>query len=329
MDAPQVLYALRWLIHDTFRQTLTSRVFWILLSISLLFIVFCLGVSVEGGAVKDINELVTKKGELIAESKTPPGRMSLLFGVFPITFTRTAEEQVHFLLSVLASWVAGTLGILVALVFTAGFIPESLHPSAAAVMLAKPLPRWLVLAGKYLGVVCFVGLHVTIFFVGTWLAIGFRTNVWPVHYLMGIPLTVFHFAVIFSCSVMLAVFFRSMTACVVGSVLFWVVCGAVNYGYYNTLAYADLNPGGVALPGFTMFVSELGYWLLPKPADFTIMLEMSLDLGKDMAALGGAPPFKNVLEKNLFHPLLSIFTSCLFPIFALWASASQLAKTDY
>ena len=35
MDAPAVLYALRWLIHDTFRQTLSSRVFWILLGLSL------------------------------------------------------------------------------------------------------------------------------------------------------------------------------------------------------------------------------------------------------------------------------------------------------
>ena len=36
MDAPAVIYALRWLIHDTFRQTLTSRVFWILIGLSAL-----------------------------------------------------------------------------------------------------------------------------------------------------------------------------------------------------------------------------------------------------------------------------------------------------
>src|ERR1019366_4605986 len=105
-------------------------------------IVFCLGVSVEGGAQRDVNELITPKGELIGESKVPSGRMTLLFGMFPLDFTRTATEQVQFLLSFFASWIAGTIGIVMALVWTAGFVPESLHPSAASVLLAKPVPRW-------------------------------------------------------------------------------------------------------------------------------------------------------------------------------------------
>jgi hypothetical protein len=215
-----------------------------------------------------------------------------------------------------------------ALVWTAGFVPESLHPSAAAVLLAKPVPRWLFLAGKFLGVVCFIALHVTIFFVGTWLALGLRTDHWPVGYLMGIPLMTYHFAVMFSFSVMLAVLFRSTTACVVGGVLFWIVCYAVNYGRHYAVT-ANLYPGGVELPAFTVFLSEFGYWVLPKPADFTILLEKSLNLGAGMMTLEEQAPFNLMLENNLFHPILSILTSCLFPAFALWASASHLAKTDY
>jgi ABC-type transport system involved in multi-copper enzyme maturation permease subunit len=328
MDAPSVLYALRWLVHDTFRQTLSSRVFWIILSFTLFCVVFCLGVSVEGGALLDEKELITQKGVLIGEAKEPPGRVSLLFGVFSYTFTRQAAVEVQFLQSILASWIAGMVGILMALVWTAGFVPESLHPSAASVLLAKPVPRWLFLAGKYLGVVCFIALHATIYFVGTWFALGVRTDVWHVNYLMGIPLMVFHFAVIFSCSVMLAVLFRSTMACVVGGVLFWIVCYGINYGRHYTVVFADLNEGA-ALPDFTVFLSELGYWLLPKPADFTIMLEQSLNLGSAKATLAQQQPFALVLDKNLFHPILAIFTSCLFPAFALWASAAQLAKTDY
>jgi hypothetical protein len=34
-------------------------------------------------------------------------------------------------------------------------------------------------------------------------------------------------------------------------------------------------------------------------------------------------------SKDLLHPLASMVTSCLFPGFALWAAAGQLAKTDY
>ncbi len=329
MDAPAVFYALRWLIHDTFRQTLTSRVFWILLGLSAICIVFCFGISVEGGALLDNREIITAKGVPIAEAKTPPGRVSLLFGMFQYGFTRKASEEVEFLLSIFASWIAGTVGILLALVWTSGFVPESLHPSAASVLLAKPAPRWLLLAGKFLGVVCFIAVHAAIFFIGTWLAIGLRTGHWPAAYLMGIPLMIFHFAVIFSFSVMLAVLFRSTMACVVGTVLFWIVCYAVNYGRHFAVVYADLNPGAQALPGFTVFLSELGYWLLPKPADFTILLEQSLNLGTAKITLAAQEPFAAMLAKNLFHPIAVILTSCIFPAFALWASASQLSKTDY
>ena len=331
MDAPAVLYALRWLIHDTFRQTLTSRVFWIMLSLSALSIVFCLGVSVEGGAIKDEGEIYNKKGKLIGvEAKGPAGSMSLMFGLLSeVSFSRTAEGQVQFLLNIFASWIAGTIGILMALVWTAGFVPESLHPSAASVLLAKPVPRWLFLTGKYLGVVCFVALQVTIFFVGTWLALGVKTNIWTPEYLLGIPLLVFHFAVIYAFSVMLAVLFRSTTACVVGVVLFWAVCFAINWGRHFTVAYADMNPGGPPLSGFTMFLSELGYWLLPKPVDYRLLLERSMQLGDSMMALETQAPFKNVLDKDDFHPLLIIVSSCGFPVFALWAAAAQLSKTDY
>jgi ABC-type transport system involved in multi-copper enzyme maturation permease subunit len=330
MDAPAALYALRWLIRDTFRQTMSSRVFWIMLSLSLLCIVFCLGISVEGGALRSDHELITPKGQLIGESKVPAGRMTLLFGLFPIDFTRTAAEQVEFLLSIFASWIAGTIGILIALVWTAGFLPESLHPNAASVLLAKPAPRWLFLTGKFVGVVCFVGLHATIFFFGTWLALGIRTNIWPPEYLLGIPIMTFHFAVIFSFSVLLAVLFHSATACVVGGVLFWIVCFAINYGRHFAVVYEELNPGHT-LPVFTVFVSELGYWALPKPVDFTILLEYALNFDNTKITLASQQPFVAVLneKKNLFHPLMSIFTSLLFPVFALWAAASQLLKTDY
>lgn len=329
MDAPAVLYALRWLIHDTFRQTLTSRVFWILLGLSLLCIVFCLGVSVEGGAVRDVNELLTPHGELIHGAKNAPGKLSLFFGAFTNDFTRTAASEVHFLLSVFASWAGGVAGLLIALVFTAGFIPESLQPSAAAVLLSKPIPRWLFLLGKYLGVVCFVALHVIIFFVGTWLAMGLRTGHWPIGYLLGIPLMIFHFAIIFSFSVMLAVLFRNPTASVIGTVLFWIVCWMINYGRHYAVVFPQLHEGHT-LPAFTVFLSELGYWLLPKPADLTLLIQQSLDLGEVMSSpMASTPPYEQVLKSNLFHPLLTIGTSCIFPVFALWASASQLSKTDY
>jgi ABC-type transport system involved in multi-copper enzyme maturation permease subunit len=327
MDAPAVLYALRWMIHDTFRQTITSRVFWILLGLSALCIVFCLGVGIEGGAVREGHELFGPDNKPLVGQKT--GRLTLLFGLFPLDTTREPEREVNLLYTVFGSWFGGPVGVLVALIFAAGFVPESLQPANASVLLSKPAPRWLVLLGKYVGVVCFIGLHVAIFFLGTWFALGIKTNVWHPEYLMGIPLMIFHFAVVYAFSVMIAVLTRSTMACVVAGVLFWIVCYAVNYGRHFAVAYEWINSGGAPLPSFTVLLSEIGYWLLPKPLDLTILLERSLNLDSDMATLADKQPVASVLAHDLFHPIAVILTSCLFPIFALWASASQLAKTDY
>lgn len=330
MDAPAVIYALRWMIHDTFRQTITSRVFWIMLALSAVCIVFCLGVTIEGGAVRDTDNtkpMFDPEGNPLTGQKT--GRMTLLFGLFPIEFSRQAETQSHFLLGFFASWIGGPIGILAALVFTAGFVPESLQPSAAAVLLAKPAPRWLFLLGKFVGVVCFVGLHVTIFFVGTWLALGVRTGLWHPEYLLGIPLALYHFATVYAFSILIAVLTRSTTACVVGGVLFWIVCLLVNYGRHFVVVYEHLNPDGIALPAFTTFLSEAAYWLLPKPVDMTLMFEKTLNLGEHMSAMSEDRSIAKMLEKDLFHPIAAILSSLLFPAFALWAAASHLAKTDY
>ena len=140
---------------------------------------------------------------------------------------------------------------------------------------------------------------------------------------------ILHFALIFSFSVMLAVLFRSPTASVIGTVLFWIVCWLINYGRHFAVVFPQLHDGH-ALPAFTVFLSEMGYWLLPKPADFTLMVQKSLDLGEVMSSpMASTPPYAQVLKSDLFHPVLSIITSCIFPVFAMWASASQLSKTDY
>src|SRR5262249_52606940 len=155
-------------------------------------------------------------------------RLRLLYGSVTVEQGRHREEAVHLVQVILASYVAGTFGVLLALVWTAGFLPDFLQPSAASVLFAKPTPRWVILLGKYVGVVTFVAFQVLVFFGGTWLALGLRTDVWLYSYLWAAPLLVLHFAVIFTFSAVLAVWTRSTVATMFGSLVFWLVCWAMN-----------------------------------------------------------------------------------------------------
>src|SRR5439155_6385974 len=215
MTASAAVYAIRWLIVDTFRQAAATRIFWIMLGVSAVFIGFCLSVQVSGGAEREIGqyELYTQGNKPLTAQTEAGTRLSFLFGAVSYEAgTRTQEQAIHFLQIMLATMVASYLGFVLTVLWTAGFLPEFLQPSAASVLFAKPVPRWILLTGKYLGVVAFVTFQVVVFFFGTWLALGLKTGHWRSEYLAGIPLLVINFAVIYSFAVLIAVTTRSTVA---------------------------------------------------------------------------------------------------------------------
>jgi ABC-type transport system involved in multi-copper enzyme maturation permease subunit len=315
MSSPEVIYASRWLIRDTFRQSMANYVFWVMLAASAVVIFFCLSVHIEGGEpLRPVDDFAVGR---------PHGQMSLAFGSLHIPLFRDGEAQVHFVLLLLAEWIAGAGGTLLALVWTAGLIPEFLQPANATVLLSKPIPRLVLLMGKYLGVLAFAGFQVTVFIVGTWLALGLSTGFWVNSHLWGIPLLLLHFAAVYSFSVFLAVCTRNNLACVLGSVAFWFVCWGLNFGRHCLLALqSDTPPLFPVLRG----LAEAGYWILPKPVDLGMVLHHVLDAGDSFRSLS---ELQKVQEMGAFYPELSLATSLLFAIVTIVVAAQQLSATDY
>jgi ABC-type transport system involved in multi-copper enzyme maturation permease subunit len=326
MSSPQVIYACHWLIRDTFRQSMASYVFWVMLAASAVVILFCLSVGVEnGGPLVPPDDVGVNIGHPKQERPHLPkkGHITIAFGAWHIELYRDGQQEVHFLLLLLAEWVAGAGGTLLALVWTAGFMPEFLQPANASVLMSKPIPRWVLLVGKYLGVLTFVAFQVAVFIIGTYLALGLRTGFWVSSYLWGIPLLLLQFAAVYSFSVLLAVLTRSTLACVIGSVMFWFLCWGMNYGRHCLLALqAEMPP----LHGVLRWFVEAGYWILPKPVDLGMVLRRALNAGDSFATL---PELQKVQELGLFYPELSLWTSLLFAIGMIGIAARQLSDTDY
>jgi ABC-type transport system involved in multi-copper enzyme maturation permease subunit len=331
MTGPQFLYATRWLIRDTFRQAMATRIFWIMLAVSGLCILFCLGIGVEGGLAPKLphdTSLYTTgpKPKEFTGANPNPVKLSLMFGAVRVEGGgRGQEEAVHFLEVLLATWVAGSAGLLLTLIWTSGFLPEFLQPANASVLFAKPVPRSVLLLGKYLGVVAFVAFQVIVFFVGTWLAIGLRTGIWQYAYLAGIPLLMLQFAILYSFSVLLAVTTRSTVACIFGTILFFMVCWGMNLGRHYAVALAP----EASLSPLTGFLTEAGYWMLPKPTDLAVLLEQTLGVGQHFDSLSRLEAIRIVGEKNAFHPELSLLASLAFAGVMLFISGRHLAATDY
>jgi ABC-type transport system involved in multi-copper enzyme maturation permease subunit len=320
------------LIKDTFRQSMASGICWLLVGISAICTLGCLSVSVQGPQSlaapnenpdflprfdKDSQNQKKLKQSGVAVAN---GSMCLAFGAVQVAVSRDVKSAVQFFQLILAAGVADTLGLLLTLVWTAGFLPAFLAPQSIAVLLAKPVPRWGLLAGKYLGVLVFVLAQAVLFVGGTWLALGLRTGIWDATYLLCIPLLLLQFAVFFGFSLLLAVCFRSTVVCVFGSIAFWGICWAVNFGRHAVMA-AEAVAGCGKFSHFAVRLADAGYWIMPKPVDLGCLA---------FDALGAQTHFRPILENGSGISLwLSVATSLLFALYLLIASGRQFAKADY
>jgi ABC-type transport system involved in multi-copper enzyme maturation permease subunit len=343
MDLPATLLTLRCLVRDTFRQAVASGIFWLMLGITALSVLFCLSVGVVGDAqlpysAEEPREWVPRGEKLDPDAARKEGvdvvggDLTLAFGLVRVQLARGRDDAVRYLELLLAMVVADVGGLLLALVWTSGFMPAFLEQHAVSVLLAKPVPRWSLLLGKYLGVLAFVLVQAVLFVGGTWLALALRTGVWDPTYLLCIVLLLLHFAIFFSFSTLLAVSTRSTVVCVFGSLVFWFLCWGMNYGRHALVA---LEPGPVAgsaapepelVSPLARAAGEAGYWVLPKPADLGILLYHAL---RAEAYAQELHAFKAVEERGRFNGTLSVFASLLFTGCLLAVAARQFVTMDY
>jgi hypothetical protein len=337
MNLPAALLAIGWMVRDTLRQSLASRLFWAMMAVSAVCIVFCLSVRVTErprlpvapGEVpyalpKDdpqVRQLGTEGAVKEGVDVTGGDELSLGFGTFQVSTARGKADSVRFLQVWLAGLVAGTAGIFLAIIWTAGFLPTFLDPNHATVLLAKPVPRWSLLLGKVLGVMAFVFLQATFFVAGTWLALGVVTGEFDARYLLAIPVLLLHFTAFYAFSAMLAVWTRSTVVCVFGTLLFWALCWGMNYGRHAVVAHdpAGLSDGSRA-------VLEIGYWALPKPGDLNVIFDDALET---RAFAAGVPEFEAARQKGKLHLFWSAVASLAFAGAMFGVAAWEFRNAEY
>lgn len=248
-------------------------------------------------------------------------QLALGFGAIPVTTGATTPEAVAHWQFILAAVIADTAGVLLALSWTAGFLPSFLDPSAVSVLLAKPASRLTMFLSRWLGVVLLLSVQAVIFVGATWLATALTTGVWTWNYWISVPILIAHFSVFYAFSALLAVSLRNTVVCIVGSILFWVLCCGMNYGRH-ALAGVTLPEASVVLA----WIVDFGYWLLPKPADFSLILTDQLNAEKF------APPwvaFRAMRDAGQFHPWLSVISSLASGAAILALAAYEFVNDEY
>jgi ABC-type transport system involved in multi-copper enzyme maturation permease subunit len=182
---------------------------------------------------KEVRYKVTTKGSSVDDRLAWRHQISILF-VYDIPHVYISlREGVYIMQKYLVNWGAAWVLLFVAVVITAGFLPNMLAKGSLDLLVSKPIGRTRLLVYKYIGGLTFVFILTSATVLGVWAAIGMRTGLWSTNFLAIIPIITFCFAVLYAVSTLAAVLTRNTLVAILMTGVAWGVLwgvGKVNDG---------------------------------------------------------------------------------------------------
>jgi|CXWL01.1.fsa_nt_gi ABC-type transport system involved in multi-copper enzyme maturation permease subunit len=304
------------LIVDSFRESLDRKIFWVMLLISLVVAAAMFCFSFE------------------------PNRINILFGTWTIEskiFTYGNALRTDFIASIIVEWITdivlGSIGIFLALIATAGFFPAMMERGGIEVLLSKPMPRWKLVLGKYVGSLVFMAVQAAIFVTLTFLVAGFRWNIWLPRYFLVIPLMILMFSYLYSVSTLVAVYTRSTIAVILITLFAWIGFTGVQ----STGDYFEMYPEWRDYRSAYKIV-RIGRWIIPKTSDLALLARKwtksadPMDLvpnpdADDLELMDRARRAEALRLK--IHPAMSIGSSLLFEAAVLSIAMWRFSRKDF
>lgn len=267
------------LIDDTFREAFSRKIFWGFAACStllILFFLFILRIDVVQGAVATMS----------------------LFG------NTSRAEDVHKLVRQVHGAIAAflyTAGMFLAIFASAGLIPSVFEPGRIDLLLSKPVERFHILIGRYIGNLLVIAANVVYLVVAVWLILGLKTGIWTYGFLWSSAFTVFVFAILLTVVVLISVLWESA-----------VVATMVAFGLIlisPILAQQSLLERLLSSETSRNFVRAL-YYVLPKIFDLGVITR-KLVLGEAVTSW------------------MPIWSSALFGVVAFSASLYAFSHRNY
>jgi ABC-type transport system involved in multi-copper enzyme maturation permease subunit len=193
---------------EAYRELNAKKMFWIVLGLSLLCVAVlaCIGIYDNGQGNRGFTILIWKFPVQIFDVIQLDKRLfyNLLF--FNVGF------------KIWLTWAATIL----ALISTAGVIPDFISGGAVEMSLSKPIGRLRLFLTKYLAGLTFVVLQVSIFAAASFIVIGLRSGAWQPTLFLAVPIVVAFFSYLYGFMVLLGMLTRSAIASLLITIVLWL-----------------------------------------------------------------------------------------------------------
>ncbi|MDQ7014118.1 MAG: ABC transporter permease [Planctomycetota bacterium] len=206
------------LIVDAYRELNAKKLFWITMLLSGLVVLIYAAIG--------INE---------------NGVTFLWFGLdfLPMTSEQVPPAMLYKMIfinlgiGIWLTWIAAVL----ALISTAGIIPEMISGGSIEMLLSKPISRTRLFVTKYITGLLFAALQVLVFTTACFLVIGIRGGSWEPSLFLAVPLVVCFFSYLFAFCALIGVLTRSTIAALLLTLLFWFGLFVINTGDNVLMAF--------------------------------------------------------------------------------------------
>lgn len=196
----------------------------------------------------------------------------LLFGLYTTPMLFPIGGVVSGIQIAIVDYLAGWVGVTIAVIFTAGFVPNMMRKGSIDLLLVKPISRPTLLLYKYLGGLLFVALNAAFLVGASWVVFGFTLGNWNPWYLASAGVLLFYFAVLYSLSVLVGVLTQSPLTAILVTLGFWVFMSVVNLAY--TLVHS--NQLSIEMPQAVVTVIDAIHFILPRLSDLSALNQEAL-----------------------------------------------------
>lgn len=193
------------LVFGTGRELSAKATLYVLAAISTLILL---------GAAATLSSTTTAEGSTLLLFGNPTGPPST-----PEAFSGMVNQME-------AAFAGGLFFgvVLFGMFATAGVIPDALERGTVDLYLSKPIARWELLAGKYLGSVLVIFVNIVYFIGFLWIIVGLRVGIWNTNLLVAGLMMTFAFACLFAIVSLFGVLTRNMAiSIIVGFVYLFVI----------------------------------------------------------------------------------------------------------
>ncbi len=183
------------IVRDTFREAFARKIFWAFFACStalILFFIFIIRVDVVEGALATAS-IFGRSGP-----------------------SQSVEKMVAGVHAGIANFIY-TIGMCLAVFASAGLISAVFEPGRIELLLSKPVSRYYILLGRYVGNLLVVACNLFYLILAIWIIFGIKTEVWHAGFLFAAVTTLFVFAVLLTVSLLAGVLWESAAVSIIAT----------------------------------------------------------------------------------------------------------------